>query len=503
MSTQNPQNAKNARDARARKRQRTRQQLEREQKNWLKRLELIRLTAGKSFIEKAADAVICQVFAFLNVHDHWKFSRVSGRVNRISRVTQASPAKVEILENTDEKIVQHLAAFRPVRLTLFDANIRWMQTDRMPQLRELTFCSDNRDYLHFAPVEHAVLWFAELKNLVKLKMNNQFFRHLRPLPSSLTHLELLGRSDKNGFKDFDIATLFDSRHLTSLQVLKLPKNHYYDREILNVGTVFPLLREFSFGYFNEKNPVPVNFDNLKSAVNLESLAMGVDCKETICHWESLSAAIALRRLTFTIYRRELPNTLFAGLSKVTQLTHLKLTPYRSDFVLDISAAMRGLVSELTNAGATTTVAAQDALNSLPRLTSLLIDGNFIFPDASCLAPLTTLTELHFPNSTLHFPNLHCLPHLRTLHTVSYGCALEYYQDQVYTVILKDPREFPDAYVAIAVDTLLTMNQLTTLKLHPYATTKARKNTIETCVHTYCRAHLPRTVQIETDDSVED
>lgn len=536
----NSNDAKEARDERARKRQRTRKQLERDNlrkekeeaeaaQQQLKDFELWKSMRSRSInlqcaLEKAADAVVCQIFAFLTAREHWNLSRTSCRIEAVSRLPKASPITIEITAEMDRKVIERLVKFRPTYLTLTpDTDNSWMETEKMPQLRELTF--DEEYFQSGERDDRNTQWISELTSLTKLKISDHYFIKLRPLLSdSLLHLHLFGYSDE-GFCQFDSTEFLRCATLFNLQTLKLPRNRYYGKEMLKLGTKFPLLREFSFGHLNGGNREHFDLMELASAINLESLTMGVDCDETTCHWESLAAFGALRRLTICIYQRTLPGqtipgTLFDGLAKVGQLTHLKLVPDGRGNSIDISNAVGGLAIELTTSDTdnSTKDAQKDTSTTSfpPRLTSLLIDDNFRCLSASCLSSLTTLTELQLPRDTHYFPHLSCFPLLRTLHTKSVEVGrdntMERYKEQICCVVLKDFPKCPDTYTAATLRTLLTMPQLTTLKLHPQLTftTSTPKTTTSSAtggsnaisIHTYFRRHLPLTVQIETDDSAE-
>lgn len=509
----------------------------------------------QSVLEKAADAVLCQVFAFLNAREHWKFSRSSSRVNRVSHLMQASPQQLDVSREMQVveslrhiwdggaerfgdasvplRLLNRLMEFRPLRLTAwFTWNLRSIGMGLMTQLRELTF-SESQGLASTLP---DMEWLSQLTQLTKLKMCVSDFYSVTRLPSSLNEIDLLPDST-GGFQHFKSTFLFKFTNLQALQVLKLPSNSYYGAKIFEAGTIFPLLRELSLGFaapLTEQSAI--NLQASQFCANLQSLSVRVDFDEFIFPWETLAAATSLRRLNIYLFNRTLSSTLFDGLANVTQLTQLKITSYNnrhiptpftdvSDSIRELTAAAPATTSNLVmetnhHSSTTTTTATATSATDLsrgifPRLTSLFISDKLWMNDASCLSSLSTLTELELPASAdgvngtrkrQHYPNL---PHLRTLHLTetitkhSKSSALDYYKDQVTEVILRNPSVRHIASASVVLTALIAMKKLTNLKLHPSCTSRyfTDDSKLSTTAFEYFRRFLP-TVQVEIDNSID-
>lgn len=490
-------------------------------------------------LEKAADAVVCQIFAFLNVRDHWKLSQMSIRMETVSRLPKATPVEVEITRNLDDKVVTKLVKFRPTRLTLHShTSTLWMKEEKMPQLRELTFCKVYFDLDNVRKEGHDnIQWFAELVNLTKLKILGADFTFLPlHLHDSLLHLHLSG-DHNGGFTHFHETgflrfTNAENGNFRNLQTLKLPNNQYYGKEMLALGTKFPLLREFSIGYFVVQDRGHIDLLELASFKNLESLTIGLDYEETIIKWESLAKGLAneftaLRRLNIRIYQqyqRISSATAFDGLAQVRQLTHLKFISHNPSTVINISAGLNGLVTQVVDNGnnnnsnidnvdnddpanintADPSVASKQSTAFQP--TSLLMDGIFRIVDTSHLSCFAALTEFQTTHDTELFPRL---PLLHTLHTVIGDEKMRHYENQIRCVVLKDRTNYfgnnQKSNVEATLRGLLKIPQLTTVKLQPNSTfiNSTSGKAVLLSTHTYFRRHLPSTIQIETDDSAQD
>lgn len=470
---------------------------------------------SKCLLEKAAEAILYQIFSLLTAREHWNLSTTSHKLKTISCHPHASPTQVEILSTTEAKVVQHLLTLLPQSLTL-PFNMRMISNehddyDKLPkpnQVRELTWTRNNG----FPITNRNMGWFSQLTNLTKLKIPDAHFNDLTSLsllPASLTHLHVPGIA-VTGFPYVDglVYRLSNCHSLPALQVLKLPKNRYYTLNILGIGTAFPQLRELCFGYFGRNQaanhwPFGVNLTALQSCTNLESLSIGLDSDEIIPRWETLAPITSLRRLTVTIFPRELSSTLFAGLDKVSQLTYLKLVPHQSYRRTDISPAIAGLATrhETTSApNAQEKVPVDDSI--LPQLSSLLIDDAFQLPNATSLSIFTSLTELQLPTSTLRFPDVRHFPLLRTLHTVG-GLAIRHYKDRVEEIVYNQSSFTADSTQIIQI--LPKMKQLKTLRLHPLCALPTSTGSGVPIANIF-RSSLPPTlptVQIEIDNSIED
>lgn len=463
---------------------------------------------SKLSLSGQADAVVCIVFTFLSANDHWKFGQTSARMSRISSSWQASPQQVNLSDASTadghsplKRKVLRLMSYSPLRMTIPSYSpTAWTKMTKMTQLRELTIST-------MGLVGISMDFLLQLTQLVKLKMpcalSTVDSLPSSPLPSSLKQLELfIPGNSKFGF--FNLESLFKiakSSNLINLQVLKLPRNEFYGLRIFEVGTVFPQLKELSFGYFDYRDGIDVHLTGFQSAINLESLCFGIDQTETTTHWETLATKTALRRLTVAVYNRIVSPTAFEKLSQVSQLTHLELISYPGR-ATDISAAIHKLANA-TNPPSEATVLATESsakestIQVLPRLTTLLIGKDFKLEDATCLSAFSSLTELQFPDNTCFFPEL---PHLHILHA-SYDCAFEYYKDQIAIAYFTDPlsEQFSKLIKLNPVkNVLVTMKNLTTLKLHPKCASKPN----DASVATYFRNNLPSTVQVETDDSID-
>lgn len=506
-----------SRNSQIRELERKRQRLERgeKQKAKLEKAQIqLRLKLSKCSFEKTAEAILYQIFSFLTEREHWNLSSSSHKMKNISRSPHASLQQIEVSLDTDSKVEEYLLQFQPQKLTLpfnkWIGNAETTQVSKMfklDRLRELTFTNNGA---FFNPQRHRntqLAWTSQLTcltSLVKMKIPDGYFEALPHLPCSLTHLHLSG-TPATLFPSISaeiLHRLFNSSSLSALQVLKLPKNRYYPRTILNAGTVFPALRELSFGYFGGTDPQNRDLSPLQFAINLESLSIGVDSIETIPQWETLALTTSLRRLTVFIYNRvTIPDTLFAGLSKVTQLTYLKLVPHSVPCKTDISAVIRGLTQN--DNSNREILAEKDSIPTipngiLPHLDTLLIDEDFQLPNATCLSVFPALTELRLPTSTSVFPDVYQLPRLHTLHTVG-GPALEHYKDQVRSVVC---RFFLPAHrTAEMLPILSKMRQLTTLKLHSRFALPNKDNDNWPVADLF-RRFLPPTAQIEIDTSIE-
>lgn len=521
-------------DLRARQRQRVRRKE--------KRQELAKLRDESKFgkhldsrcwLNEAIDMAVCQIFTFLNVREHWKLSRTSTKMKAVSLMIQASPIEVDLYNGmrntlvspgTSKKVIKRLLNFRLVRLTApINVDSDWIDLSNLSQLlhlvslRELTL-SNPLHVGHYldSNTDFALRWVAKLTRLEKLKVPERYLAHLLPpLPNSLTHLDL-SSNNKSNFDFLDVSQLsLKQQHLTALQVLKLP-NQFYELSVLGIGKIFPALRELSFGFLHLANRTHVHFTELSSCKHLEALTIGLDSEETICHWESLAPMTALRRLTVSIYRDYNPSNIFDGLSQVTQLTHLKFVSYNEHLSNDISLGLSELahpaksddesINTEVKTAATSSMEVKVENSILPQLTTLLIAGELIVCDFSSLSAFATITELQLPESfdssqsldTLHFP------HLRTLHVFKgQSWVPNYFKDQIETVIYKGAEsdtESADEEVQQTVTTLSQMKKLTTVKLHPHLASLT--NNRQSVAH-YFRKHLPKTVEIQIDSSMNE
>lgn len=456
-------------------------------------------------LSEAADGVLCQVFAFLNVRDHWKLSRTSSRMEKVSHLLQASPPTITIPKITikTSAIVERLMNFRPLQLRIqsaLDTKIKWEKIAEMTSLRELSFDSIN-EYSSSTPNMQLL---SKLTRLVKLKMPANSYNSFIPFPSSLTHFSLTQVTNSIGFGTFDSAPLFLSGHLAALEVLELPTHAYYGIQILKIGQVFPALRELSFGFLNVRLAQVVDFSELKSCENLESLSLGVDSNESICQWETLSMVSSLRKLTIALYVDNSLSPLFNGLAQVEQLTYLKLVPHQCPFGINISDPLRELVAPTAlRVLPTTDVTAFGAVASaiLPRLKTLLISTEFEYEKtetscASLLSIFSSLTELELPNDARDYPDISCLPHLRKLH-VSDIAVLNYYRDQVSEVVYKKLQSYENVdYKMLA--TLKRVKHLTSLKIL-HQNSLSMKETDPRRVSSYFKRGLPATIEVEEVD----
>lgn len=494
------------------------------------------LQLTRCFLAETSDAVLCQIFAFLNVREHWKLSRGSNKMEKVSLLPQASPVLVDILSftsdsniDTGSNQVQRLLNFRPTKL-LIPMEEEMLQTSvaKMTNLRELTVGSRESCGTIFDTDTDTsnMVWMKRLTRLCKLRMPEKCLNLLNELflPDSLTELDLFN----DGYcRHLNIDVAFRQIHLRSLQVLKLP-NSYYPLRILKVGEIFPQLRELRFGYLNVRNKTPVSFDELKSCANLEALSIGIDSNDSISRWETLAPLASLRRLTICIYNDYGGLNMFAGLSQLTQLTHLKLVshPHRPSIV--IFDALNQLTSPspststilipsstlVQSAITNTSYANLDVEPILPRLTTFSLSNEIILGDSSCLSAFSALTDLELPDRCTVFLHLH---HLHTLRvSKNQAHLLHFYKDQVVTVVYKD---FDSTVVVDDVrsirDSLLKMTKLATLKIQPRRNLPVKKNkdkdtstTLEfpkmnlQLVAEFFRSELPATVKIEIDYSTD-
>lgn len=472
-------------DAQEGKLQQNRRRLEREQKQNAEVEQVQTKMQSKCLLEKAAEAILYQIFSLLTAREHWNLSTTSHKLKLISNHSQASPTQIDILPVTEPQVVKHLLKLRPLRLSIF-SNVHG-ELSKMKQVHELTLTRNNE-----FPITD-LEWVSQLTSLTKLKLPDAHFNALPLLPASLTHLHVSGIT-VTGFPYIGgmLSRLRDFHKLPALQVLKLPKNRFYNLDILDIGIVFPQLRELRFGYLGLGQVRLPSLTALQSCAHLESLSIGVDSDENIPQWDTLAPITSLRRLTVALFPRSAtPSDLFAGLNKVTQLTYLKLVPHLSYRQIDLSPVLLGLTSS-----------AQETIMDvpapiLPNLTSLLIDEFFQLPNAKCLSAFTSLTELQLPTSTSSFPDIRQLPFLRTLHTVG-GFAIQHYKDQVEELVYNHFTILDDD--ASIMQTLPTMSKLKTLKLHPRCASP--NNNSEPMANTF-RKYLPPTARIEIDSSIEE
>lgn len=470
------------------------------------------------WINKAAEGVLCAIFTFLGVQDHFNLSRSCTTLEKISQHWQSSPIQIDLklVHHSDvvllpaevkAKILDRLMKFRPIRLTALlhcDSPRELAKLPEMTSLRELTLQkSFGLSSINLIGIE----WVSQLTNLVKLTTPDKCLLVTTPLPSSLTHLELL-TTPGDGFSTFDSAALFTSPHLSALpalQVLKIP-DIYCELRMLTIGAVCPLLRELVLGYFNVRNKTPVSFAKLQSCKHLESLTVGVDSDETICRWETLatvSGLTSLRRLTVSIYQTSNPTNLFAGLAQVQQLTHLQLIPHRNKADINISYTFPDMATSpnLENLNG----------ENLPKLTTLLISHELIVSNPASLSAFGTLEELMIPDDRLIK-----LPRLHTLHISNHNIGgLVNYKDQLTTVVYRDSKGYVSTETERVLDALRQVEKLTTLKLHPNCVI-LQKNylpesyasggpTIPSTVSVagYFRQYLPAIVTIEIDYAMTD
>lgn len=488
----------------------------------LEQLEYAKLHPCK--IIKAAEGVLCSIFTFLNVSEHCNLSRSCTKMEKISTWKQASPTQIdlEMMRRSPivllpvevrNKIITRLMAFRPSQLIVpshfyFDHQEEApSKIKQMTSLRELTLRNNSSDSQDRPTVN--IEWISNLTRLTKLTIPERSLLATTPLPASLTHLELL-KTSNSGFSRFNSAHLLASPHLSTLpalQVLKLP-NHYCELEVLKIGLVCPLLRELALGYFNVRDHVHVNFNNLHSCKYLEALTVGVDSNEVVIRWESLAAIPLLRRLTVSVFQPINPTNLFVGLSRVHQLTNLRLTPHPNRTGIDISSAIHELINPtlLPVVPLLSLAPITDSTESLPNLTSLLIFNEIILRNSESLRKFTTLKELMLPERHHYHYFLPELPRLHTLHvTKKQVDILEHYQDQLTTIVYKDAQGCVDRDTEKILTALLKMPKLVTLKLHPRCSVPQQKSlssvsspyySSAVSVANYFRQHLPTTIKIE-------
>lgn len=511
-------------------------------------------------LEKAADAVLCQIFAFLNVREHWKFSRTSSRVSRVSCLPQASPQQVDVSNemrvaeylwagcasygdiSTSSRILKRLINFRPLRLTVrLGSQAGSMEILQMTQLRELTFSKRLQyDSYSFNPLITSHL--SQLTQLKKLKIFAADFHFVTSLPSSLNQIDLL-TDTASGFLHFESAHLLGFTNLQALEILHLPMNRYYGAGISEVGARFPSLKELSLGFIPQPTQPNGIFQSLEFCASLTSLSLCVDSGEFIFPWQTLSAITSLRKLSIYLFHRTLPATLFDGLAKIEQLTYLKIAAYGTIIrnpSTDISDAIHNLtagtatctvsatidtddanaVMELNHpidTGADTGAEVSAAISILPNLNTLLISDKLYLNNASCLSSFGALTELGLPSSAnyiyenwdsrvgSYFPKL---PHLRTLHvaqsdTNGNGNVLDNYKNQVTEVVLL-PLSGYVASANVLTEALTKMDKLASLKLHPdcvFQDCRNYSNVPTASAVGYFRSRLP-TTRVEIDDSID-
>lgn len=234
------------RDLRARLRQRQKRKLQRQQRGQLRdalkkqEAKAQEMSQSRCLLKQVADAIVCQIFAFLNVREHWKLSRTSHKIDIVSQLWQASPTQIDISDEnnyynlprtTEQKIVKRLLRFRPFHLTIpINISSEWLKMENMEHLRELSLGGlvyGNYDYHS----DFDLKWPSELIRLEKLKVAEKNYYRLPLLPSSLTHLDL--SENNSGFKTFNLEKLLSSANLTALRVLKLP-NCCYPRAVLRI-----------------------------------------------------------------------------------------------------------------------------------------------------------------------------------------------------------------------------------------------------------------------------
>lgn len=461
------------------------------------------------WINKTAEGVLCLIFTFLDLCDHCNLSRSSTKMERISLLWQASPTQVDlsklmkrpgIIECPDEvkmTIVRRLMLeLRPSQLIVplnfgIIRRIGLEKIAQIPSLRELTLKNSLSSWIE--PLELNIEWAAQLTRLTKLIIPVESLLAVTPMPSSLMHLELVKRVS-GGFYRFDSDVLFKSIHLEALQglqVLKLP-NNYSQLKMLGIGKILPALRELSLGYFDVQDRKQVDFTPLQSCTNLQVLTVGVDWAECTCRWETLAAIPLLRRLTISIYQTGNPADLFMGLPQVTQLTHLTLIPHRGRGQVSISFPVLESFTPPALLAEATSV-------SVAKLTSLSISYWINLRNAKALSAFETLEELELPPGTSEFV---AFPRLHTLHVDKRQTnLLDYYKDQLTTVFYKDDVGNLDQETGLALNVLLKMKKLTTLKLHPRCTFAGKDGHLS--IFAYFKQQLPSTVRVEIDYSMED
>lgn len=480
----------------------------------------------KCRISKTVDGVLCSIFTFLNLRDHCNLSRSYTKMQKISLQPQASPVFVNLsnlivtdtnstttttstttwTEEAKTKILKRVMAFRLLRLIMpIDDSVKLAEVGKMTSLRELAIGNLSGGVNELFP---DIEWISKLINLLKLTIPDKCLLASTVVPSSLTYLEFLKTGD-GGFTHFDSTALFANTSITKLQglqqlqILKFP-NNYCGPEVLEVGKLFSALRELSIGYFYARDHrMRIDFAKLESCKHLESFTVGLDPDEGIPQWETLSAITSLRRLTVSIYQSQNATNLFAGLSQVTQLTHLKLTPHRNSTGFAFYPTFNLFAPPLTALPSLSVAKESNAV--LPNLTSLTISDGLGLQDAKSLSVLGALEELKLPNDKESLINL---PRLHTLHVVKGQVGLlNYYKDQLTTVFYKDSEGYVDRVTHLALDVLCRMKQLVTLKLDPNCNVWREDRftsgaSTSTSVAKFFRMHLPSTVNIETDYSMQ-
>lgn len=472
---------------------------------------------SRCLLVEAADAILCQVFAFLNVREHWKLSRGSKKINQVSLLAQASPTLVDIphqvnrsdffLQDDYDKVVQRLLNFRPLKLVL-PPNIKPndIKPDQMTQLRELAIAESTAlSFIdpNFESNSTYYQWLSELTHLEKLQIPDNIFRTSIYLPDSLTHLDIFA-TDFSRFTTELLYSRLSPQLARSLQVLKLPMG-YHQLGILKIGDTFPFLRELRLGYFDLRNhpqPTSVDFSDLKSCKHLETLTVSIDPNEASCRWETLSCLSSLRSLTVVIYRPQISNgqSLFQGLSQLTQLIQLKLLPQRTRSNIDISFDIPDLTA--LNADALDVLDASSVV--LPQLKTLLIEEGLTLRHKTNLYLFRTVEELKLPESIATFPDL---PRVHTLHVSENGIrALNYYKDQVQTVFYRDAKGIVNDNTEDILHILSKMKNLTTVKLHPCCAVPRTSplpafGSTKLSVVEFLKLQLSATVQVEIDSSM--
>lgn len=484
-----------------------------------KKLKLLKLetdadtivNSERCLLADAADAVLCQIFAFLNVKDHWKLSRGSHRMDKISLLPQATPQKIDLRLKMDsngningkleKQNMERLMKFRPTQLLIpVDGSIKWNNIGQMTSLRELTL-GDNSSYSVTLNLRN-VQWLSELTRLTKLKMPSDTCNAANlALPSSLIELHLFGTSYPTFAGVFNSKPLLSMTNLSNLQVLKLPNDQYIPLSTIQLGQVFPALRELSLGYLNLPGRARTSLEDLKSCVNLQHLTIGIDSREMICQWESLKFVPSLISLTVLLYLTEPHPDAFRGLCQIPQLEQLKFVPYRRKTKNNIYPALFDLISTERNNSATDS-------QMMPSLTALSVAPEFILDSGFFLSALSTLKVLELTPISNSYPTL---PHLYTLHVSQTNIsALKFYKDQVTQVYYNDPltlKDFDDKSGNILLNHLLAMSKLTTLKLQPScmvsSVTSVASVASVVSVAGYFRRHLPPTVSVEVDERAEE
>lgn len=407
---------------------------------------------GKSGFATVPTAVVCLMGMFLDVRDHCSFGATSLRMKMITRLPDASTERIRIpRESSKSKLptetIQSLLQFYPRKLHISVSRAKEYQQFllRNHRLRELFLEADSIKDAELVQQNAEVFsWMNGLTQVTKL---HSFFESAAYCPSSLTELELysflFGRNSKRP------DDLFNMRHLTALQTLKLPYDQYH-LDLSQIGLVLPALRHLEYGFVcdkNDKNALagwidldlrarsryelkqgiaatiePVESTNSKnslidslslsgfgSCTNLEHLSIYYSQSTMTYDWNSLPCSLESLEIFLRSDSVSMPlspllmKELAEGIRRLTQLKRLKISGVNF-FHESIKSATTVFTNTLARAPVT-----------LKKLEELYFRGNLELGDATDLSNFgDTLTTLELVNflDPLHLPQL---PHLCALY----------------------------------------------------------------------------------------